>query len=712
MSKYLVIVESPAKAKTIKKYLGKDYNVVASMGHVRDLPKSRLGVDIENNFEPSYVKMRDKSALLKEIKQKSDKSDIVYLATDPDREGEAISWHLAQALKIPQEKQKRVVFNEITKDAVKNAVANPRDIDYDLVDAQQARRVLDRIVGYKISPLLWRNVKRGLSAGRVQSVALKLICDKERLILAFKPEEYWTLSATLTKQGAKKQFKALFHGDLKKKINLKNEKQATEIFDAVENAPYSVRGIKKTKRKKYPSPPFITSTLQQEAARKLGFTASRTMICAQQLYEGINIKGQGEIGLITYMRTDSTRIATEAALAAKDYILQGWGKEYLPKSMREYKNKKNAQDAHEAIRPSVVKFSPSAIKDSLSADQFKIYKLIWERFMASQMEAADVESVHVDVQAAGYIFKSKGETILFPGYTVLYTEGSDQEINEDENNQTLPPMEEGEVLNKLNLDKTQHFTKPPARYTEATLIKVLEEKGIGRPSTYAPTISTILARNYVEKDKRALLPTELGMIVDQIMEQHFDNIVNIDFTANMENRLDSVEEGDAAWTQVLREFYDPFEKTLEKATTEIQRVVVEPEKTDVICENCGKNMVIKEGRFGKFLACPGYPDCKNTKPIVKETGVDCPKCGGRILEKKSQKNARYYGCEKNPTCDFMSWNLPTDEKCPDCGKMLLKRSLRGRILPNSKVCIDEGCTYNQKKPEKEKKTDKAKKTAR
>ncbi len=705
MSKNLVIVESPTKAKTIQKYLGKTYTVEASMGHIRDLPKSKMGIDIENGFEPQYLTIRGKADLIKKLKKDIKSSDSVFLATDPDREGEAISWHLMQALDIPKEKSHRVVFNEITKDAVKTAIKNPRDIDYDLVDAQQARRVLDRIVGYSISPLLWRKVKKGLSAGRVQSVAMKIICDREAEVEAFVPEEYWTITATLSHVLSGKNFKARFHGDASGKITLKNEQQAQEVLDTLKTAAYSINSIKKSVKKRYPAPPFITSTMQQEAARKLGFTSSRTMMVAQQLYEGIEIKGKGAIGLITYMRTDSTRIAKEAQFAAKDYIKQTWGDKYAPKSLREYKNKKNAQDAHEAIRPSVVEYAPDVIKSSLTPDQYKLYKLIWERFMASQMECADVENINVDVAADKYILKAHGENIIFAGFMALYTEGKDSS-DEDDDSQSLPEMKKGDEIKKKSITSKQNFTTPPPRYSEASLIRTLEELGIGRPSTYAPTISTILARHYVDKQKKLLVPTELGKVVNALMTENFKDIVDVDFTADMERDLDLVEEGKTNWVDVIREFYNPFKDVLSEADKKIEHVKIEPEVSEVVCEKCGRNMVYREGRFGRFLACPGYPQCRNTKAIANKIGVKCPKCGGDILEKKSAKGAKYFGCENNGKpeegkCDFMVWDKPTNETCPVCGKMIVFKSIKKRIT-NLKACIDPECEHNKKAPAKNK----------
>ncbi len=705
MAKNLVIVESPAKAKTIQKYLGKSYSVEASMGHIRDLPKSKMGIDIENDFTPQYMVIRGKGDLIKKIKKEVAASDKVILATDPDREGEAISWHLMEAFKIPEEKACRVVFNEITKDAVKTAIKNPRDINYNLVDAQQARRVLDRIVGYSISPLLWRKVKKGLSAGRVQSVALKIICDREEEIKAFVPEEYWDIAAQFTQSGSRKAFKAKFYGTSKGKLGLKNEQQTKDVLSELAEAKFEVKSVKSVSKKRMPASPFITSTMQQEAARKLGFTSSRTMMVAQQLYEGIDIKGAGSVGLITYMRTDSTRIAKEAQFAARDYIKSNWGEEYLPKYIPEYKNKKNAQDAHEAIRPSIVSYSPASIKASLTADQFKLYKLIWERFIASQMAPADVENTTVDVKGGKYIFKAYGTTILFAGFTALYLEGVDHKDDDDNAEQALPKLAEGDVLSVKSLAEKQNFTRPPARYTEATLIRTLEELGIGRPSTYAPTISNILQRKYIESTKKILSPTELGTVVSKLMAENFEKIVDVAFTADMEQFLDKVEEGDADWVNVIRNFYGDFSKTLSKAEKEMQYVKIAPEQTDVICEKCGRNMVIRESRFGKFLACPGYPQCKNTKSITVEIGVKCPKCGGEIIELKSQKGAKYFGCSNHPKCDFMSWDKPTEEKCPECGKMLMLKSINRRIT-KTKVCVDAECKYNKKVKKETKKDEK------
>ena len=698
MGKTLLIVESPAKSKTIKKYLGSNYTVRATMGHIRDLPKSSMGVDFDNDFEPSYLTIRGKGDVMKALKKDVKASDKVILATDPDREGEAISWHIMQALGLSDKTTSRVVFNEITKDAVKAAIKHPRSIDYDLVDAQQARRLLDRIVGYSISPLLWRKVKKGLSAGRVQSVATKLICDREDEIIAFEPKEYWSIEAGLTNPPAKKKFVAKFYGDKKGKIVPETEKQTTDIINALKGAEYKVTEVKKTSKKRQPMPPFITSTLQQEAANKFGYTSTRTMMIAQQLYEGVEIKGMGAVGLITYMRTDSVRIADEAISAARQYIGSRWGSEYLPASPRVFKNKKNAQDAHEAIRPSLPDLIPDNIKESLSSEQFKIYKLIWDRFIASQMAPADIDVTSVTVSAADYIFKASGSSVNFPGFTTVYEETSEN----NEKSQPLPPLNENDVLSLKELTPKQHFTQPPARYTEASLIRTLEELGIGRPSTYAPTVSTIVARKYVLKDKRQLYPTELGIAVNELMKENFAQIVDVEFTANMETKLDEVEEGKLEWKKILRDFYGPFKKELEEADKKIEHVQLTLEESDVTCELCGRKMVYRDGRYGKFLACPGFPSCRNTKPIIEEIGVNCPKCGGSLVIRRSRKGIRYFGCINSPECDFMSWDEPTNEKCPVCGSMLLNRSIKGRILKNNKVCLNKDCEYNKQKSSKKK----------
>ncbi len=688
----LVIVESPAKAKTIQKYLGKGYEVIASMGHIRDLPKSKLGVDVDNDFEPIYVDIKGKEDLIKELKKKAKKSDAVYLATDPDREGEAISWHLAQMLGVDMTKENRVTFNEITKTGVKYGMEHPRVIDTKLVDAQQARRILDRIVGYKISPFLWRKVRRGLSAGRVQSVAMRIIMDREEEIRKFQQQEYWSIDAKLAAKGyARKPFPAKLYSVDGKKLELTsipNEERAREIVAMLDNAEYLVGTVKKGVRRKSPSPPFITSTLQQEASRRLGYQSRRTMKVAQELYEGVELEDAGATGLITYMRTDSLRISDEAAQQAEDYIVGKYGKDYLPSTRRVFKSKKNAQDAHEAIRPSDPALTPDSIKKSLSAEQYKLYKLIWERFIASQMANALLDTVAVDINAANCVFKASGFTVRFDGFTVLY---EDTKESEEEGSAALPPLEEGALLNLKELAPNQHFTQPPARYTEASLIKTLEENGIGRPSTYAPTITTILGRNYVEREGKALKPTALGEVTTKLMEEQFSNIVDVTFTANMEKGLDEVEEGHASYVDTLRDFYGPFIETLEQAEKNMDgtRIKVPDEETDVVCELCGRKMVIKTGRFGKFLACPGFPECRNTKKIVKETGGICPVCGGKVLAKKSKNGKGYYGCEHNPQCQFMTWDKPLEEKCPKCGAALFQKTGRGALIH----CLKEGCDY-------------------
>ena len=667
----LVIVESPAKATTIKKYLGRDYTVMASMGHIIDLPKSQLGVDTENNFEPKYITIRGKAELVSKLKKEAKNSAKVFLATDPDREGEAISWHLANMLGIDINSPCRITFNEITKTAVSSAVKSPRAIDVSLVDAQQARRVLDRVVGYKISPLLWKKVKKGLSAGRVQSVATRLICDREDEINAFIPEEYWSVDADLLKD--RKTFTAKFYGKNGKKIALGDEKITLDIVKALEGATYTVTDVKKSERKKSPAPPFTTSTLQQEAARKLGFTTKRTMQAAQQLYEGINVGGKGAVGLITYMRTDSLRISAEAQASAKDYIIETFGTENYPSKPRFYKAKKEAQDAYEAIRPTTVTFAPQMIKDSLTSDQFKLYKLIWERFLASQMADAIFDIVSTSIDANGYEFRASGSSVKFAGFSLLYTEGKDEE---DEKEKKLPELAVGDKPSLKELKYEQHFTQPPSRYTEASLIKTLEEKGIGRPSTYAPTITTITARGYVVRDKKSLVPTELGKVVTDIMKEHFKDIVDVEFTAVMEDQLDMIADGDIGWRTVMSDFYQPFEKTVKDAEENIGKVKLADEVSDVICEKCGRNMVYKMGRFGKFLACPGFPECRNIKSIVKEVGVSCPKCGGNVIEKKTKKGTTFYGCDKYPECDFTSWDKPTNDKCEKCGSQMYVKTGR------------------------------------
>ena len=677
MSKKMVIVESPSKATTIKKYLGKGYDVVASVGHVVDLPKSRLGIDTENNFEPKYIIIRGKGELVKNLKKTAKSCDKVYLATDPDREGEAISWHLANLLEIPENSKCRITFNEITKPAVKSAITKPRAIDKDLVDAQQARRVLDRIVGYKISPLLWKKVKKGLSAGRVQSVATKLLCDRENEINAFIPEEYWTVDAYLLQN--KKKFIAKYYGINGKKFVPSTKEEAEKIVKDLNGAAFNVTDIKKGKREKSPAPPFTTSTLQQEAGRKLGFTTQKTMSVAQQLYEGVKIGSEGVVGLITYMRTDSLRISDEAQALARNLLKDTYGSEYISATPRKYKTKKNAQDAHEAIRPTMANLTPENAKGDLSNDQYKLYKLIWERFMASQMSDAVYDTVSATIDAKGHTFKATGSTVKFKGFTILYVEGTD---GEKEKEASLPELNVGDTPALKELIHEQHFTQPPSRYTEASLVKALEEKGIGRPSTYSPTIATIIARGYCIREKKLLVPTELGMIVTDLMKEHFKDIVDEKFTAEMEEQLDEIEIGNVNWNKVISDFYPKFSEDLKKAEDKIGNIELKDEVSDVVCDKCGRLMVYKHGRFGKFLACPGYPECRNAKAIVKETGVKCPKCGGNVIEKKSKRGKVFFGCDNYPQCDFTSWDKPIDEKCSKCGGMMYQKI--GRF--NKKYC--------------------------
>lgn len=687
--KKLLIVESPAKAGTIKKYLGSDYTVMASMGHIIDLPKSQLGVDVDNDFSPKYITIRGKGELLSQLKKEASKADAVYLATDPDREGEAISWHLAQALNIDPKSKCRVTFNEITKKAVKTAIKEPRSIDMDLVDAQQARRVLDRIVGYKISPILWEKVKKGLSAGRVQSVATRLICDREEKIENFVPEEYWSINANLTEPNSKKSFEAKYFGENGKETKLSNGNEARKITEDVRKLDFTVDSVKLGEMKRMPQPPFTTSTLQQDASRKLNFQSAKTMQIAQVLYEGINLGGKmGTIGLITYMRTDSLRISDDAQAEAIAFLKENYGPEYV--QPRQYKTRKNAQDAHEAIRPTSINIKPIDIKDKLTNDQYKLYKLIWERFAASQMESAVYETANASISAGTHTFKASGRRLTFKGYMAVYVEGSDEK---EEKDKMLPKLEEKQTLTLDSIEPNQHFTQPPARYSDATLIKELEENGIGRPSTYAPTISTIVSRGYVIRNKRQLIPTELGFVTTDIMKNNFKDIVDVEFTAGMENELDNVEDGNIKWIDIIRDFYPPFEKNLEEAHERVAKIKIKDEESDVVCEKCGRKMVYKLSKFGKFLACPGYPECKNTKAIREGTGVECPKCGGEILVKKSRKGKVYYGCEHSPKCDFMAWDTPVkDEKCPECGSVLLKKNGRGKKI----FCYNEKCSYERK----------------
>ena len=684
MARYLVIVESPAKVKTIKKFLGSNYVVTASNGHVRDMPKSQMGIDIENDYEPKYITIRGKGEILAKLRKEVKKADKIYLATDPDREGEAISWHLSKALKLEDKKVYRISFNEITKNAVKASLKNPREIDMDLVDAQQARRVLDRIVGYKISPLLWAKVKRGLSAGRVQSVALRIIADREEEINAFIPEEYWTLDADLKVKGERKLLTAKFYGTEKNKMTISSREELDEIMKEVENAEYSVADIKKGERTKKAPVPFTTSTLQQEASKALNFATAKTMRIAQQLYEGVDIKGSGTVGLITYLRTDSTRISEEADATVREYIREGFGEEYVSDGdVKKSSDKKIIQDAHEAIRPTDVTRTPAAVKEFLSRDQFRLYQLVWKRFIASRMQPARYETTSVKIAAGQYRFTVAASKIVFEGFRSVYTEAGE---TKEENNVLLKGLDMDSVLTKESLNSKQHFTQPPAHYTEATLVKTLEELGIGRPSTYAPTISTIIARRYVAKENKNLYLTEIGEVVNNIMKQAFPSIVDVNFTANMESLLDGVAEGKVRWKTIIENFYPDLEAAVEKAETELEQVKIEDEVTDVICEECGRNMVVKYGPHGKFLACPGFPDCRNTKPYLEKIGVPCPVCGKDVVIRKTKKGRRYYGCEDNPECEFMSWQKPSTKKCPRCGKYMLEKG-------NKLVCSDEQCGY-------------------
>ena len=685
----LIIIESPFKIPTIKKALGSGYDVVASVGHVRDLPKSKLGVDIEHGFAPQYIDIKGKEAVIKDIKKLVKKSDKVYLATDPDREGEAISWHLAQLLGLDMNEKNRVTFNEITKTGVTEGIKSPRTIDIDLVNAQQARRILDRIVGYKLSPFLWKKVRRGLSAGRVQSVAVRMVCDREEEIRKFVSKEYWSVDAKLTAPSSKKQFAAKLTTVDGEKVEIPDKESADKILQRIEGAEFKVTGVKKSVHRKSPSAPFTTSTLQQEASRRLGFQSRRTMKAAQELYEGIEVGELGAVGLITYMRTDSLRISDEAKAAAKTYIENRYGKEYLPDKPRNYVTKKNAQDAHEAIRPTMIDQTPDKVKNSLTTDQYKMYKLIWERFIASQMAVSLLDTVSVDIDANGCGFKTSGYSVKFDGFTVLYEESKDEE-SEDAN--VLPEIKKNDVLKVKSLAGNQHFTQPPARYTEATLIKAFEENGIARPSTYATTISTILARSYVEREGKQIKPTALGEVTNQLMLDNFSKIVDIKFTAKMESDLDDVEVGKKSWVDILSEFYKEFDQTLETAEENMsgKRVKIPDEATDEVCEVCGRPMVIKIGRYGKFLACSGFPECTNTKRIVTETGGKCPYCGKRVLLKKSKKGRKYYGCEDNPNCEFTSWQKPSVKKCPRCGSYMVEKG-------NKLLCSDETCGYVEDK---------------
>ena len=698
MAKKLVVVESPAKAKTIKKYLGRGYTVEASMGHIRDLPKSQLGVNVEDNFEPKYITIRGKGELLAKLRKAAKTSDKVYLATDPDREGEAISWHLSHLLGIKENEPCRIEFNEITKDAVKNAIKNPRPINQNLVDAQQARRILDRLVGYKISPLLWRKVRKGLSAGRVQSVASKIICEREREIEAFKPDEYWNLKGIFISSKNKQSFEAQLHSKGKKKIDLKSKQEVDQVLAAIKGEDYTVTKVQKGSRKRSAPPPFTTSTMQQEASRKLGFTTKKTMMLAQQLYEGVDVKGEGSVGLITYMRTDSTRVSDQALAEVRTIIQEKFGKDYVPSKANIFRSKKGSQDAHEAIRPTSVRYSPKDLQSSLKRDQLRLYTLIYNRFMASQMKPALYETLTVNISAGEYIFRASGSRKVFPGYTALYMEGNDE--GKEEKDIMLPDLEEGEKLELKEYKSEQKFTQPPARYTEASLVRALEDKGIGRPSTYAPTISTIISRGYVVRDARILYPTDLGFIVNDLMDKYFPKIMEYKFTAAMEEKLDKIEEGEVNWRDLLNEFYPSFADYLSHAEQDIGKIEIKDEESDVVCEKCGANMVIKTGRYGKFLACPNFPKCRNTKPIVEEINIPCPKCSAQIVVRKSKRGRKFYGCSNYPECDFVSWDMPIKDPCPKCGALMTEKSSRA----NGKTvqCTNKECGYTKKKKDDDK----------
>lgn len=692
----LVIVESPAKAKTIKKYLGGNYEVIASMGHVRDLPKARLSVDIKKKFAPKYEIIKGKEKLVEELKELAEKSDKIYLATDPDREGEAISWHLAYILGLPLDDNNRVEFNEITKNGVTNGMAHPRSINIDLVNAQQARRILDRLVGYKLSPFISQKIRRGLSAGRVQSVAVRIIVDREEEIRKFKPEEYWTIDAKFIPKGSRKSFSASLYSDANGKIKIENQEQAEKIEQDLADAEYMITKVKHGTRRKTPAPPFITSTLQQEASRKLGFQSRRTMKVAQELYEGVDIEGMGATGLITYMRTDSLRISDVAKEEAAQYILNRFGEKFLPAKPRVFKTKSNAQDGHEAIRPSMPSLSPEDVKASLTSDQFKLYNLIWNRFMASQMSDCIQKTTQAEISAKEYIFKASGYYVDFEGFTTLYVESKD---TEEEKSTQLPPLEKDMPVKCKELKKNQHFTQPPARYTEASLIKALEEYGIGRPSTYAATITTITSREYVKREAKTLYPTELGEVMTNLLKERFPKIVNYKFTAQIEEKLDEVEHGQEEWVELLDEFYSDFDKTLKKAKEEMEGVKLQlkEDQTDIICDKCGRQMVVKVGRYGKFIACPGYPECKNVLKFVEKTGVKCPKCNGDVIVKHTKKKRVFYGCSNYPECDFVSWNEPVNERCPQCGGILFKKKGKKPKL----YCATEGCGFEKEFVEKD-----------
>ncbi len=695
MSK-LVIVESPSKAKTIQKYLGNGYEVIASMGHVRDLPKARLSVDVKDNFAPKYSIIKGKEKLVKELKEAAANSEGVLLATDPDREGEAISWHLAYILGLSEDALDRVTFNEITRTGVEEGMAHPRAIDLDLVNAQQARRILDRLVGYTLSPFLAKTIRRGLSAGRVQSVAVRMVVDREEEIKSFVPEEYWSIDAKLTAPPSKAMFAAAFYGDETGEIKISSKEEADRIFSELEQAEFLVGAVKKGKKNRSPAPPFITSTLQQEASRKLGFQARRTMKAAQELYEGVEVKGQGSMGLITYMRTDSLRISEDAIKDASDYIRDRWGEKYLPPKARHFKSRANAQDGHEAIRPASIAITPDQVKDSLTGDQYKLYKLIWERFIACQMANCVLNTTQATITAGRYLFKASGFNVAFEGFTALYEESKDEE---EKAGKDLPALQEGMKLKVKDLKGNQHFTQPPPRYTEASLIKTLEENGIGRPSTYAATISTITGREYVVRDGKAFKPTELGEVITKLMKERFPEIVNVKFTAKVEDELDAVQRGEDQWVDTLHRFYEGFDKSVQKAKKEMDGVKIhlKEDETDEVCEKCGKPMVIKVGRYGKFMACSGYPECKNVKKIINDTGAKCPKCGGKIIQRKSKRGRVFYGCSEYPNCDFVSWDPPSKETCPVCGKTLLRKKGKDKLL----YCVTEGCTFPGKRAEEE-----------
>lgn len=699
MAKNLVIVESPAKAKTIEKFLGRRYTVRASLGHVRDLPRSQFGVDVENGFNPKYITIRGKGEVLKELRDGAKKADRIFLATDPDREGEAIAWHLSHLLGIPDDASNRIEFHEITKEAIQSAIKRPRAIDRTLVDAQQARRVLDRLVGYKLSPLLWRKVRRGLSAGRVQSAALKMIVDREREIQAFRPEEYWTIHARLA-TGDGKPIEARFHGFGENKAEIASRVAVDEILQRIAGANYAVANVRRRERHRQPAAPFTTSSLQQEASRKLGFGVRKTMSLAQQLYEGLDLGPEGSVGLVTYIRTDSTRIAASAVSDTAAYIKERYGDEYLPPTARTVELKEGAQDAHEAIRPTAIGRDPEAVKQYLSNDQYRLYRLVWERFLASQMADAVLDIVSLDITAGGALFRASGSTIRFRGFMAIYIESDDEakrdkeRYDDQEREGLLPEVDAGDRLGLSAIEPKQHFTQPPPRYTEAALVRALEENGIGRPSTYATIIETTLYRNYVERDGRALVPTELGTLVVDLLSEYFPRVVDPAFTAHLEDELDAVEEGGVDWHSVVAEFYTPFAEDVEQAEAEIGQIEMPEEETDVVCEKCGRKMVVKYGRFGKFLACPGFPDCKNTKPYLEPTGVKCPKCGeGDVVERRTKKGRRFYGCSRYPECDFTTWQKPVNRECPTCGSFLVEKRSKTEGLYYE--CVRDGCDYRE-----------------